>query len=250
MSRDLRPESDIERSDGAAVKPPGHGLGESHPLSAAARGEYLEQRRRLVAELTRCHEDTEVLAPLIQELRSIAKLQETFSFSDAMAFSGQNQSGHGEQAVHALKFRISQAVQNNARQAHNLCRSPEEHDAFMSRLRRQFQEMQKTLVDQERQRCAEKLNTLCDRLDLVVESLAGFPVRARQHEALLAVMAQALREYSRDSLGDSSIQIGQAGVWERQAPTQASTMSVSQFLKLLDDVTVETLCQFVDQAAA
>lgn len=250
MSKDLSQVPGVERSVGAAAKPPAHEPGESQITTSSARSEYLDQQRRLVAELTRCHEDTEVLGPLIQELRSMTKLQESFSFSDAMAFSVQSQRSCGEQAVDALKFRISQAVQHNAQQVQNLCSTPEERDVFMRRLQRQFQEMQKTLVDQERQRCAEKLNTLCDRLDLVVKSLAGFPVRARQHEALLAVMGQALREYARDSLGESSIEIGQPSAREHQVPSRPSSMTVSNFLKLLDDVTVETLCQFIDQAAA
>jgi hypothetical protein len=190
------------------------------------------------------------LGPLIQELRSINRLQESFSFSDAVAFSSQSQGVDGEQAVYALKSRISQAVQQNVAQAALLCRTPEERDTFMSRLERQFQEMQRTLVDQERQRCAEKLSTLCDRLDLIVEGLAQFPVRTRQHEALLAVMAQALRAYSSDSLGQPSIEVGQPAPSERHDLSKVAVMGVSQFLKLLDDVTVETLCEFIDHAAA
>jgi hypothetical protein len=250
MSRDLNQVPGVARSEGAAEDPSRPRLGEAQPVGSSVRAEYVEQRRRLVSELTKCHEDTEVLGPLIQELRSISRLQESFSFSDAVAFSSQGQGVDGEQAVYALKSRISLAVQQNVAQATTLCRTPEERTAFMSRLERQFQEMQQTLVNQERQRCAEKLNTLCDRLDLIVESLAQFPVRTRQHEALLAVMAQALRAYSNESLGQPSIEVGQPEPSERHDLSKAAAMNVSQFLKLLDDVTVETLCEFIDHAAA
>ncbi len=247
--RDFSQIPDAMRTKNAASNPPGQELGEA-PLQSSVRDEYLEQRRRVIAELTKCHEDTEVLGPLIQELRSITKLQESFSFSDAMTFSAHSSSAEGESAVHALKSRIAMAVQHHAGQAESLCRTPDERSAFMGRLEQQFQEVQSTLVEQERQRCADKLLALCDRVDFIVKSLETFPVRSRQHEALLRLMARSVRAYANENLGQPAIQVGPLDLSDRQGLGRTPSISITQFLKILDDVSVEVLFAFVDQAAA
>ncbi len=241
--------TDAERGNGTASNASGQGLGDTSSLSSP-RDQYLDQRRRLIAELTRSHEDTEVLGPLIQELHSITKLQESFSFSDAMNFSEQAQDANGECAVHALKARLALAVQHHAGQAESLCRTPEQRSTFMGLLERQFREVQTTLVDQERQRCADRLLGLCDRLDFIAQNLANFPGRSRQTEALMGIMARSLRAYARSNLGHPSIEIDSLEPTGRQGFTGVPSISIAQFLKLLDDLSVETLCNFIDQAAA
>lgn len=241
--------ADAGRDDGTASYASGQGLGDASS-PASPREQYLDERRKLIAELTKCHEDTEVLGPLIQELRSITKLQESFTFSDAMNFSEHDQDANGECAVHALKARISLAVQHHARQAESLCHTPEQRSTFMGLLERQFRDVQTTLVDQERQRCADRLLGLCDRLDFVAQSLANFPGCPRQTEAVIVIMARSLRAYAQSNLGNPSIQIDPVESTDRKGFTGIPSISVAQFLKMLDDLSVETLCNFIDQPAA
>lgn len=250
MRRDASKQPDVMTGAGAPLESLAHGLSEAESPHACGRAEYFEQRRYLVAELTKCHEETAVLGPLIQELNSVSQLERTFSFRDALAFSASSQGDPGDLAVQALKGKIALALQNLQRQAGTICRSPEELDAFMSRLERQFQEIQKTLIHQERRQCADKLDGLCDRLDVVICTLACFPSRARQHEACLSVMSKTLRAYAKESLGESSIRIGGQEGTERADMPEGASMSISEFLNLLDNLTVETLHVFLDQAAA
>lgn len=249
MPRDLSNRPDMERGKVTPSDAPGQNLAAARAMQGARRSEYLEMRRSLVAELTRCHEDTVVIAPLIQELRSISCLDKTFSFKDALKFPLHSQGAVGERAVHALKSRIAAAVQSVANQVDTICPDPEKRDVFMSRLERQFQDIQRKLIFQEHQRCADKLQALCGRIDGIVSGLKDFPDNIRQHAAFLSVMSRTLRAYAEERLGQASISVGGPEIADRRGDAAAPTMSVSEFFNLLDNLTVETLNVTLDQAA-
>ena len=235
---------------GAPLEPLAQELAGAQAPHSWSRAEYLEQRRYLIGQLTKCHEETAIMEPLIKELNSIRKLEQGFSFKDALAFSPPSQVAMRDQAVHPLKSRIAASVQNLARQADIICRSPEERDSFLSRLERQFEDIQTTLIHQERYRCVAKLYGLSDRIDEIVSTLASFPSRARQHEALLRVMSRSLRTYTDENLGSDIIRIVQHEQVGLCAFSDKASMSISEFLNVLDNLTVETLHVFLDQVAA
>lgn len=251
MPRGLSNQPDGDRSRGAASSSHAPSFADAHAPRSCERGEYLEKRRRLVADLTRCHDEAVVIGPLLKELPSISQLERTFSFRDALELSLHEHSNHKEdQAAHVLKTKMAAAVQSLAGRVDSICQNSEQREAFIGRLARQFQHIQSTLIHQEQQQCAVKLEALCDRLDNVVEQLALLPDRALHHEAFLRGMSQALRSYTVDRLGQATIDLSQTDNHERRGQSQMSLMTIPEFLNLLDNLIVETLYVYLDQAAA
>jgi hypothetical protein len=214
------------------------------------RNPHLVQRREVVNELKRCHEECDNMAALVKAVRLMRDLNSQFSFQEALAFAPCDAQNAADRALNALKGKISAAVQTVAKQADSLCATAEERDRFERRLERQFSAIRTKLIQDETNLTVEKARGLCERIEDVVTQLNSFGESFRENRELLGTIANSLRSYIRDSLGQAVVHIDVMHESLMQTGALPSEMCVDDFFGRLDTVIVEAYNSLRDHAAA
>ena len=210
------------------------------------RDEYLERHRQLVTDLTKCHDELTMMRTLVEALPSVCQLSRTFSFQEALSFDARQPRLPGEPALDALKRIIATKVQEYAAKGDLICRAPQDRQAYFDRLERQFHDIQRILIEQERARCGEKVGSLCARIEQVVGQLESFPDRPDRFSKLLGLMALSLRQYAQGSLGQPSILLRSDKEVEISGRDTPADMPLEVFFDLLDNLAVDTLTKVLE----
>ena len=206
--------------------------GHAKAPDATLREQFLTQREQVITDLTKCHDELTIVRSIVERLPSVYQFKETFTFQDALSFDASGQPVAGEPAVDTLKRMIARKVQEHAdRMA--------DHDM----LERQFLRIKTNLIQQEQERCSEKVFNLCDRIDHVVHRLVFFPNLPQELPDLLRLMTSSLRNYAQSNQGQSSIALHGPNPSD---DTRPHTVPLAIFFDQLDTLAVETLTNILD----
>jgi hypothetical protein len=242
MSIDVHNQGAGTESGGRSASSRPHAVESTPGVPTGFRETFVVQRKGIIAELGRCHEEGVVVGRVIQGLPAIVSLRETLRFSDAVASSRDQDVTEVPETVRPLQKRIFQRVRDNAQKADTFCETPQEKEAYMTRLNRQFDRMLTELIAKEQSACGAKAIALCDRINYVAvmvrshygttleEKLIGF-------EACGTALRAYIRRYlSEGGVGTFPIEVGaeQPGIASRGLPPK-------DFFDLLSTTTVQLL---------
>lgn len=239
-----------EASGRSALSRP-HAIDSTTRVPTEFRETFVAQRKGLIAELGKCHDEGVVVGRVIQGLPAIVNLRETLRFSDAIESSRAHDVTLVPETVRILQERICKIVRDNAEKADAFCETAQEKRAYMMRLNRQFDVNLNELIAKEQSACAAKAAALCDRIDEIAGMLRVHYGDTLEEKLLhFEAYGAALRSYIRRHSSEGGVGTFPIEVSPQKSGDALMSLSPQEFFDLLSTTTVRLLSHLTHSVMA